>query len=143
MKNRKINILNFVKLFLASGMILSGCQLIDDLTSDEYTYHRIQIDSIYIPDSISASQTLEVNLWGKAGNDSCDSFSHYQVSYVTPELNITVWGKQHYVYRVGCPDVELPEENYKYNVSGLKPPDVNIYIHQPNGFIIGKSVTVY
>jgi len=143
LKTQRINILNVFKLVIAAVIVISGCQLIDDIVSDEFTYHRIQVDSVMVPDSISASQTLTVNLWGKAGNDTCDSFSHYQASYESNDMDITVWGKQHYVYRVVCPDAQLPEENYKYNVSGIRTPVLNIHVHQPNGVIVTKSVIVY
>jgi hypothetical protein len=67
-----------IRTFLIASLVIyffshfSSCQ-----KDEDYNYFRIQVHSVYIPESVLASQPFEVEFYGIVGYNGCYSFEKF------------------------------------------------------------------
>ncbi|MCI0449360.1 MAG: hypothetical protein L0Y79_06185 [Chlorobi bacterium] len=68
----------------------------DTVENDEASvrYFHAKTDTLILPDSVSALDTLIAKLKGPLGGSSCFHFSYFEVSSIEKGIKVKVWGKE-------------------------------------------------
>ncbi|MCC6865647.1 MAG: hypothetical protein IT280_05745 [Ignavibacteria bacterium] len=139
MKSKKLIYRLFPLIALTALYYFSSCWYLDSTD----TLFRIQVDSISVPAYINNnSDSLPVKFWGKIGEDSCYSFSHYQASQDSAGLIIAAWGLIHTVYRQICADGDIQLNGREYKIWPLRNGVYTVSVLQPDGTILRKYIQV-
>lgn len=110
-------------------LIVSDC--IDDFIA--------RVDTSYIPDTVSVSDTLKFFLSGYLGGSSCFEFKEFETYVMENNIDITVWGR---VYKCTMCLAVLTGYCEYYKLFPLQLGTYYIKIHKPNGVIKFDSVIV-
>lgn len=139
MSKSKIKIKLLLLAAISAGFYFSSC-LFFDPSSELY---RIHIDSISVPATVIYNvDTVAVKLWGKIGDDTCHSFSHYQAIQDSSQLELAVWGFFNPAYRKGCPSADVQLAGREYRIWPLKRGIFTVTIRQPDGTVFKKFIEV-
>ena len=123
---------------IASAMIFSSCWFLDPASE----LYRIKIDSFYVPNSVVSGNPVTIKLWGKIGDDTCHSFSHFQSVQDSSGLELAVWGFFNPAYRKFCPGADVQLAGKEYNVLPFRRGIFTVTIRQPDGSYWKKYVEV-
>jgi hypothetical protein len=114
---------------LVTVVALSSCSWITGSDDDEY---RIRVDSIAVPASVGASDTLRVTLYGYVGSSGCYSLDRIDALRRNHSLELTVWGRHRTGGNIVCTQaVVFLREPY-----AIPPPfadPFSVVIRQPDG----------
>ncbi|HMT11524.1 MAG TPA: hypothetical protein PKA39_07870 [Ignavibacteria bacterium] len=120
-------------------VFLSSCWFLDPASE----LFRIQIDSSFAPSSVTYDHdSVTLKLWGKIGDDTCHSFSHFQVYQDSSNLDLTAWGFFNPAYRKFCPEADVQLAGKEYKIWPLKRGTFAITIRQPDGTFFKRFVQV-
>jgi len=82
-----------------AGILLSGCSP----TAPDERVFIIPVDSIVVPESVQAEESIPVRMMGIIGPNSCSQFTHFIVDRELSHVLITAMGRE--VLNTGCFDV--------------------------------------
>lgn len=123
---------------IAAAMIFSSCWFLDPASE----IYRIKIDSFFVPNSVVSGDPVTIKLWGKIGDDTCHSFSHFQSVQDSSGLELAAWGFYNPAYRKGCPGADVQLGGKEYSVTPYKRGTFTVTIRQPDGTYWKKYIEV-
>jgi hypothetical protein len=104
------------------------------------TLFTVKVDSLQHPSSVALNDTIAVHLFGTIGGDGCHSFSHFQDTKQSLQVDLTVWGKR--TPADVCPAVMVYLDGREYTVIASQRGMLYINVHQPDGSTLVDSVQV-
>lgn len=122
----------------AAAMLFSSCWFLDPASE----LYRIKIDSFFVPNAVVSGNPVTIKLWGKIGDDTCHSFSHFQAAQDSLGLELAVWGFFNPAYRKFCPDADVQLAGKEYTVIPYRRGTFTVTIRQPDGSVWKKFVEV-
>lgn len=122
----------------AAAMLFSSCWFLDPASE----LYRIKIDSFFVPNAVVSGNPVTIKLWGKIGDDTCHSFSHFQAAQDSLGLELAVWGFFNPAYRKFCPDADVQLAGKEYIVTPYRRGTFTVTIRQPDGSVWKKFVEV-
>ena len=131
-KIRTFLIAAFLICFLA---YFSSCQ-----KDEDYNYFRIQVDSVYIPESVLASQPFEVEFYGIVGYNGCYSFEKFVSDKQNKTILVEALGK--YNVNSVCPTVMVYLNGKKIEFLLEEAGSYKLRIKQPEGTFLERQFWV-
>jgi hypothetical protein len=124
---------------IIAALYFSSCWFLDPASE----LYRIQIDSISVPSAVVYnSDTVILKLWGKIGDDTCHSFSHFQAVQDSSSLEIAAWGFFNPAYRKVCPGADVQLAGKEFRIWPLRRGTFTVTIRQPDGTVFKKFIEV-
>ncbi len=120
-------------------LALSACSLLGSDNDPEIHYFVAQVNSISVPASIRASDTLTVFLYGWLGNSGCYGFERFEAEREPSRLELAVIGSV--VDAEICTTVMVPVPP-KYDVVPPLEGPFELVIRQPGGSTLERTVEV-
>ncbi len=130
---------NFPVFFILSLLLIVFVTSCSD--TDDYKYFLVPVESISVPEEVSADETFEVRLSGTIGHDGCSSFDRFITEKQDTVLLVEAWGKLKANTYI-CPDVEveLVREKLKYSLE--EPGTYVLKVRQPDGTFLDREFMV-
>jgi len=133
-KNLPLSLLLLVLIII----ITLGSCIEDPPALDNYL---IQVDSIHLPDNITADNPFFIEFYGIVGFDGCHSFENFNLTYKNNDIYIETWG--FFDNKAGtCPDVVVMLNGQKLNITIPFPGTYTLFIVEPYGYDLVKQIVV-
>ncbi len=137
-KNSMKTFYSFIKV---SFVIIFATLLVSCNHKPDYRLFMIQVDSIQVPNTLTANSPFDINFFGTIAGDGCHSFSNFNVQLDNNNLLIEAWGKVD-AKAIVCPTVMVyltgHKVTYTIQTSGI----YNIKIKQPDNPYLEKQITI-
>ncbi len=131
------SILNLLVVSLLIQLVFSSCKLKNE-TSQSFL---IAVDSIKVPDTVTARMQFEVRLYGTIGPNNCYSFEKfYNYPSFENEITIEVWGRYYYD-GTSCTGSTVYLNN-DMEMTITVPGVYNLMTLRPDGRYLEKKLTV-
>ena len=110
----------------------------EPFTSSDF---MIKVDSIKLPDIISAGIPFDIEFFGVVGSDACFSFKTFKRSSQNQTIVIEAWGTY---AKTGesCTGPVVTMNGIKLNISFPVPGNYTIYIREPDTYALARQITV-
>ena len=115
----------------------AGC---DKGVQNPSTQFIVRVDSIAHTSFAALNDTIAIRFFGTIGPDGCFSFSHFETTNESLQLDITVWG-DHQEATV-CPAVMVYLDGKEYRFVAGQMGWFKINVHQPDAAIMRDSIIV-
>jgi hypothetical protein len=122
--------------FLA-GLALPGCGLFGP-SPEEFL---IRVDSIAVPSSLAASDTLIAHFYGRIGPDGCWRLARIDKQITSASLDVTFHGEHRVRNGYDCTALAVAL-NYAEVVAPPLDTPFAVTVHQPDGSLLRRFVTV-
>lgn len=109
-------------------------------TDPEYSYFKVKVDSIQVPQDPVVGETINFKLFGTVGGDGCHSFAYFKEDVSDNDSQLVVWGKRK--NETACPAVMVYLRGKQYPVIAKITGYFKIEISQPDGTTLKDSVWV-
>ena len=119
------------------GLALVGCGLF----APSAEHFLIRVDSIAVPASVAANDTLRAHFYGAIGPDGCWSLEGVDRQATTASLDVTFRGKHFVPSGSGCTAMPVALAHTELVAPPLDTP-FTITVHQPDGSLLRRLVTV-
>jgi hypothetical protein len=107
----------------------------------DYRSFLIKVDSIHIPDTLTANSPFDIDFFGTIGVDGCHSFSDFNIQQDNTDLLIEVWGKLD-LKAAACPTVMVYLTGQTITCTFPDAGNYNIKIKQPDNTFLVKPITI-
>jgi hypothetical protein len=101
----------------------------------------IQVDSIHVPEKITANTPFYIEFYGVVGYDGCHSFDNFNLTYKNNDISVQTWGKYDNKAET-CPDVIVFLNGQKLNITIPFPGVYRLLIVEPYGYDLVKQIIV-
>lgn len=118
---------------------ISSCDTVENNKPDVKYFHA-RVDSLLIPDSVGATDTIYVRLKGYLGENTCYYFSHFEISEIERGTTIKVWGR--HVLNTPCIEIFIGFDEI-HKIYNLRTGYFLIKVLNPDNQNIIDSVWVY
>jgi hypothetical protein len=133
----KIKSLFTLLAIIATSYLITSCN-----TKNRTSYsYLIQVDSIHVPDNITAKTAFEVDFYGFVGPSGCYFFESFNQSLTTTnDIMMEVWGRYESETEI-CPTVLVYLDRHA-DITISTAGTYNIKIRQPDNTYLVKQITV-
>ena len=108
----------------------------------EYSFYRIAVDSIQVPENIRAGEPFEIRFYGVVGTDGCHQFSRFDTKMNAAMLSVELWGRRATGEIIFCPDVMVYLEGRTLELTVDQPGEYILEVRQPDGDPLEKDIQV-
>jgi hypothetical protein len=110
----------------------------EPFTSSDF---MIKVDSIKLPDIITAGTPFDMEFFGIVGSDGCFSFKTFKRSSQNQTIVIEAWGTY---AKTGenCTGPVVTMDGIKLNISFPVPGNYTIYVREPDTYALARQITV-
>jgi len=136
------NVFGFSRIFPTMGIFavlaVGACGILD--SDPEYREYKILADSIQVPASATASESLPIRVFAELGN-GCHSFSHFQAEKTESRVDLVAWGRQDIRKGIACDDILVMMDETHI----ISPPYQNpfqVAYDQPDGATLSATVAI-
>ena len=119
------------------GLALAGCGLFDP-SAERFL---IRVDSIAVPAIVAASDTLMARFHGAVGPDGCWGLARVDRQSTSASLDVTFHGEHDVRNGIGCTASPVALNHTEVVAPPIGTP-FTISVHQPDGSLLRRSVTV-
>lgn len=132
---------NFTKLLLLiiPGILFTISACVDKLKSQND--FLIPVDSVQIPEVITANTPFDIKFFGTIGANGCHSFKTFNRTIKKNEIIIEAWGTFD-DKEADCPQVMVTLDGQILNMTIPNPGIYLIRISEPYDFVLVKQITV-
>jgi hypothetical protein len=88
---------------MALFALLGACEV----PGRSYGIHRVQVDTIIVPDTLAPGQSLRLRVKGSLGPTSCDTFDHMERYRSETGVTLVLWARRQYVKNCASGSVPL------------------------------------
>ncbi len=81
---------------LIAGLALMAGLAACEIPGRAYGIHRVSVDTLIVPDTLSPGQTLEFRVKGTVGPTSCDTFDHVERYRSETGVTLVLWARRRY-----------------------------------------------
>lgn len=128
-----------VGLFMLLGMIFFGaCEDQGQIQNDTFV---IEIDSVEVPDNVTANTPFVLRFYGLVGTDGCYQFSHFRQQVYDNVVLVTSIGT-HKSGAVDCPAVMVYLEGEPLTLTLNEPGKYLLTVQQPDNQIMETEIGV-
>lgn len=117
----------------------SACSLLWTDGEPDAHYFTARVDSVSVPSTVRATDTLTVSLHGWIGSNGCFSFERFEAERSPAQLKLSVIGSV--VDAQACPAVMVPIPS-EYKVAPPLEGPFSIVVRQPDGSTLERTVEV-
>jgi hypothetical protein len=118
------------------GLAFVGCGLF----APSAQHFLIRVDSIAVPASVAANDTLRPRFYGPIGPDGCWSLDGVDRQTTSASLDVTFHGKHFVPSGSGCTAMPIALAHTELVAPPLNTP-FTITVHQPDGSLLRRLVT--
>ena len=125
-------------IILTSVCIFNYCKMSTEPISN--AKFQIQVDSLFVPNTISLNDTLVCKFWAIIGPDLCHQFSHFETKLNSKQIDFKLWGYNTGAEICATAVSELSGKEYKFIPESKGIFLINVF--QPDNSILKDSVLV-
>ncbi len=106
-----------------------------------YEYFLIKVDSVNVPESITANTPFEIDFFGTIGTNGCFQFSQFETNIFEKEIQIKVWGKYDKNAK-SCPTVMVYLEGQTLRQSIIENGNYTLKVIQPDNTYLEEHFVI-
>jgi hypothetical protein len=122
---------------LLAGLTLAGCGLFGP-SAEQFL---IRVDSIAVPSSLAAGDTLTAHFYGRIGPDGCSRLARVDKQVTSASLDIAFTGEHRVPGGTDCIALSVAMNHAEVVAPPLGAPFV-ITVRQPDGSVLRRTVDV-
>ncbi|WP_320051741.1 hypothetical protein [uncultured Acetobacteroides sp.] len=103
--------------------------------------YLIAIDSIKVPEKITANNAFDIQLYGYVGPTGCYHFANFDIAKMAKTVNVEIWG-QAPTEPVSCTQALVFLNGEKLNLKLEEKGTYLLRFKRPNGTYFEESITV-
>jgi len=129
----------FFMAFVMAVLSLTSCE---SEKGPEYSFYRISVDSIQVPENVQAGDSFEIRFYGLVGTDGCHQFSRFDTEMNSAMLSVELWGRRTTGENIACPHVMVYLEGRALELTVDQPGEYMLEVRQPDGNPLEREIQV-
>jgi hypothetical protein len=137
-------LINSFKISVTTAILILAFSLFISCEKDyepNYKSFLIKVDSIQIPENITAKEPFEISFYGTIGYNGCYQFSDFKIEKESNEITIEAWGKFDKNANI-CPAVMVYLDGEKLSYTVEEKGNYWLKIKQPDNRYLDKQISV-
>jgi hypothetical protein len=130
--------LHLISLFAITAF--SGCTESFETVDTPDVSFTLRVDSIQVPATACADESLSVRVWAKIGPNDCYRFVGFEHHFGDSGLEITAWGARSFNSRCGGGAIFL--EGKELRTMPVSSGTLRVRVHQPDSSLLTSTVEV-
>ena len=122
------------------GVVALACTQSEDNDWDIWNY-AIRVDSMTVQDIATTADTLQVQFFGWAGNNTCEGFLRFDAERSQHNIGLMLWGRHKSRKHGDCGQMMIPLQS-TYEIPNPPSGEFRINVHQPDSSVLTRTVQV-
>ncbi len=125
---------------IVAAAMLAAC---DGMLGPTRSAFTIRVDSVRVPQSVRATDTITAKVWAFVGNNGCYSFDRFSTTRATDHEDVSAEGVHTVGVGVNCTDALVYMRGEPLTITPpFQSSPFRLLVHQPDGTTLNYAVTI-